>query len=90
VRGAEFEAALESATRGRAAVQALGSAADAKRAARLEVLAATAALALGRTADAETSFARALDSDPGLTLDPQVTSPKVRRALERVRKERAQ
>lgn len=90
VRGAEFEAALESATRGRAAAQALGAAADAKRAARLEVLAATAALALGRGAEAETSFALALDSDPELTLDPLVTSPKVRRALERVRKERTQ
>lgn len=88
VKAAQFEAALESAARGRAAAKQLGGAADTKRAAQLEVLAATAALALGRGDDATSSFGRALDQDPQLALDPATTSPKVRRALERARAER--
>jgi tetratricopeptide (TPR) repeat protein len=87
VRAAQFEAALETAEKGRRAALQLGPE-QAKRTARLEVLAATAALALGRTDAAQTSFERALDADPQLTLDPASTPPKVRRALERVRKER--
>lgn len=89
VRRAQFEAALESAARGRAAAKTAGASVAPKRAAQLEVLAATAALALGRNDDAEQSLGRALDADPQLRLDPATTSPKVRRALDRARKARA-
>jgi hypothetical protein len=88
VRGAMFEAALASADQGRAAAEKLGSQADPARKARLEVLAATAALALGRADDAKQSFTRALDADPDLALDPASTSPKVMRALDAARAER--
>jgi hypothetical protein len=63
VKSAQFEAALATADVGRAAAAKLGSAANPARTAQLEVLAATAALALGRPDDARQSFARALDSD---------------------------
>jgi hypothetical protein len=88
VRSARFEAALASADQGRAAAAKLGSHADPARRARLEVLAATAALALGRADDAKQSFARALDADPDLALDPASTPPKVVRALDAARAER--
>lgn len=88
VRAAQFEAALASAERARQGVAALRADARAPRRARLEVWAATAALALGREGDARASLARALDADPALRLDA-ATSPKVRRALEAVRAERA-
>jgi hypothetical protein len=89
VREAQFEAALASADQGRAAAARLGSHADPARTAKLEVLAATAALALGRADAASQSFARALDADPGLKLDPASTPPKVMRALDAARAERS-
>ncbi|MGH0028564.1 MAG: hypothetical protein ACQGVC_02145 [Myxococcota bacterium] len=82
VRSARFEEALAGAD----AVAA--SAENGEQAARAQVLAATAALALGREADADAHFRRALSADPGLTLDPMTTSPKVRRAFDRVREAR--
>jgi tetratricopeptide (TPR) repeat protein len=88
VRGAQFEAALASAEQGRSAAAKLGSHANRERRAQLEVLAATAALALGRADDAKQSFARALDADPDLALDPVSTPPKVVRALDAARSER--
>jgi hypothetical protein len=89
VRGAQFEAALASADAGRAAAARLGSQLDPARTAQLEVLAATAALALGREGDAKQSLDRALDADPGLALDPVRTPPKVVRALDAARAERS-
>ena len=88
VREARFEAALASAERARHAVAALPRTERAGRSARLEVSAATAALALGRDAEARASLSRALDANPALELDA-ATPPKVRRALEAVRAERA-
>jgi hypothetical protein len=84
VRAARFDAALASAERARSH----GALSPRTRAA-LEVWAATAALALGREDEARASLARALDAEPGLRLD-SATSPKVRRALDAVRAERAQ
>lgn len=85
VRNARFEEAIASAARGRDAVGRLGGRADAAKAARLETLHATAALALGREDDAKAGFQRALAAKPDLTLDPATTSPKVRRAFDSVR-----
>ena len=45
--------------------------------ARLELLAATAEVALGRRNAARASLARALEADPDLQLDPAETSPKL-------------
>jgi hypothetical protein len=85
VRAAWFDAALVSAERTRKEVAKLPPEARRTRTARLEVQAATAALALGREAEARESLSRALAADPRLTLDPGTTSPKVRRALDEVR-----
>lgn len=82
VRRARFEEALAEAGRVREA------ATGPEQSARVEVLAATAALALGRSDEADTYLGRALEADPQLALDPVSTPPKVRRALERVRAER--
>jgi len=53
--------------------------------ARLEMLQATAELALARDADARASMVRALAADPALALDPATTSPKVLRVFESIR-----
>jgi hypothetical protein len=58
----------------------------AARVARLEVLAATAELALGRRAQARACLARALQADPGLALDPAETSPRVVALLREARR----
>jgi hypothetical protein len=55
---------------------------------RLEVLSATAEVALGRQADARASLLRALRAEPALRLDPATTSPKVLESLEAARAER--
>ncbi len=55
------------------------------RRARLEVLCATAAIALGRESEALDFMREALARDPDLRLDPVETSPKVVALLERVR-----
>ena len=86
VRAARFDAALTSAERARHELTGLQREQRAPRTAQLEVLAATAELALGRDGPAHESLRRALDADPSLKLDPE-TSPKVRRALEAVRQE---
>ena len=85
VRNARFEEAMTSVSEGRAAMGRLGRAATPSQRAQLETLHATAAIALGRNAEAQASFGRALDAKPDLTLDPVETSPKVRRAFEAVR-----
>ncbi len=48
---------------------------------RLELVTATAQVALGREALAREAFARALSNDPELSLDPRTTSPKVLRVF---------
>jgi hypothetical protein len=88
LKNARFEEALASTAKGRVAVGRLGAAADAGQTAKLETLGATAALALGRDAEAKRSFARALDAKPDLALDPMQTPPKVRRAFDAVRQQR--
>ena len=82
LRGARFEDALTRAERGR---RELAGEASPGRIAELEVLAATAALALDRKDEAAESLRRALAANPMLTLDPMQTPPKVRRAFDRVR-----
>lgn len=57
------------------------------RRARLEVIAATALIALGRSEDAGESFARALRADPELELDPSSTPPKIRRLFQQIREQ---
>jgi hypothetical protein len=89
VREARFEAALQSAEQARSSAAGLRGRARSTRSARLELYAATAELALGRDDEARASLSRALDADPALRLDAATTSPKVRRALEDVRAERA-
>jgi hypothetical protein len=59
---------------------------DAERRVRLEVLSATASIALGRDEAAHRSFERALRADADLELDPASTSPKVVRHLEATRR----
>ena len=54
---------------------------------RVEVLSATAQVALGDEDAARKSFTRALASDPELQLDPMITSPKVMQALNDARGE---
>ena len=56
-----------------------------QRRVRIEVLAATALVALGQPDRAAEGFARALTADPDLVLDPRTTSPKIRSLLEKVR-----
>jgi hypothetical protein len=86
VRAARFDAALSSAERARHELTGLQRQQRAPRTAQLEILAATAELALGHDGAAHASLQRALEADPSLKLDPE-TSPKVRRALEAVRQE---
>lgn len=84
LRGARYEEAIESAQKARAALEKLGG--DAPRTARLEVVSASAELALGRATAADASFLRALAADPTLRLDEATVSPKVVRAFEATRK----
>jgi hypothetical protein len=86
LRAARFEEALGRAGVARRALAALPAGADsAALQVRVEVLAATAQVALGDDAAARASFARALAANPALELDPMLTSPKVMRALEDAR-----
>ena len=90
---ARFESALDWSARGRARladrVEGGADGALSDQRARLEVVAATAALALGRDADARRSAAAALAADPLLTLDPLRHSPKVLSLFESVRQDQA-
>ena len=86
LRAARFDEAL---ARDRARTTGAGRARDAsadrrrcqRAARRLEVIAATACIALGRDEAAQQSFERALRADADLELDPARTSPKVVRSL---------
>ncbi len=84
--GARFEEALATAAEARGALADLGVGGDtATQRVRLEVLAATAEIALGDEAAARESFTRAMRADPALSLDPRTTSPKVLRVFDGVR-----
>jgi len=83
---ARFEAALEAAVRARQRLDRMRSGADLRQPrVRLELLSATAQLALGDEQAAHESLMRAIESQPDLVLDPAKTSPKVIRALEAAR-----
>jgi hypothetical protein len=85
VQTARFEDALASAKTARGQLARVAAAERPEREARLEVLAATAELALSRNEAARASLGRALAANPDLALDAQETSPKVLRALAQVR-----
>ena len=81
-----FRTVIAVAKSTRQALAALGEApGTGARRARLEVLVATAEVALGRNASARASFRRALDATPGLALDESTTSPKVLKVLDSAR-----
>jgi hypothetical protein len=83
---ARFELALEWVERGRKLLEAQGPALDRPGArAQLEVLAATAEIALGQEDAARESLRRALRAEPELSLDPARHSPKLVRLFEHVR-----
>jgi LysM repeat protein len=82
VRAARFEEALSETDKARPMA---GAGTRAQRV-RLELLAATASIALGRDAAAEQSFERALRADADLELDPASVSPKVVRRFDETRR----
>ncbi len=82
LREARFELAIEWVERGRRELEGQG---PAGQRATLEVLAATAEIALGREAAARQSLGRALRVEPALSLDPTRHSPKLVRLFEEVR-----
>ena len=86
IRDAYYRTALGmvDTRRGRLAELGLVSALDSRRA-RLEVLAATAEVALDQRVDAMRSMRRALRADPGMILDEQQTPPKVYSLLREAR-----
>ncbi len=85
---ARFERAVELTEQTRRELERRSTSPDLlTRRARLEVTAATAQLALGRTEDAADSLARALLADPELELDAERTPPKVRRLFQQVREQ---
>jgi hypothetical protein len=87
LRAARFEEALGRLDEARRKLtRARGDAATSRRA-RLEGLAGTANVALGRDAEARQRFDSALRADPGFRLDPSTTSPKVMRAFDAARGE---
>lgn len=86
VFGARFDQALEAAERIRPKLAPVEDAPGAsQRRTRLEVLSATAQIALGQYEDARESFARVLAADPAFQLDARSTSPKVLHVFETVR-----
>jgi tetratricopeptide (TPR) repeat protein len=86
VFGARFDQALEAAERIRPKLAPVEDAPGAsQRWTRLELLAATAQIALGYYEDAQASFERALAADPAFQLDTVSTSPKVLQVFEAVR-----
>jgi tetratricopeptide (TPR) repeat protein len=77
LREARYESALELAESARAALNAQQAASNDPRRVRVQLVKATAYVALGRTDEALDSLERALLADPNLELDPAVTSPKL-------------
>ena len=88
VRGARFREALQAAEQIRPKLASIEDAPGGSlRRTQLEVLSATAQIALGRHQAARECFERALAADPELDLDAGTTSPKIRRVFETVRGE---
>jgi hypothetical protein len=88
VRDARFRQALRKAEQIRPKLASIEDAPGASlRRTQLEVLSATAQIALGRQDAARESFERALAADPVLELDARSTSPKIRRVFNTVRGE---
>jgi hypothetical protein len=86
LREARFEAALDVAALARRRLDRMRAGGDLRQPwVRLEVLSATAQLALGDEGAARASLTRAIEVQPGLVLDPTKTPPKVMRALETAR-----
>jgi hypothetical protein len=87
VRGARFQQALRTADQIRPELASIENDAPGAilRRTQLEVLSATAQIALGHHQAARESFQRALAADPGLVLDAGSTSPKIRGMFETVR-----
>jgi hypothetical protein len=83
LRAARFEESLGRIERARRMLP--GDDAAGARRARLEALAATAQVALGRDREARESFGAALRADPSFRLDARSTSPKVMRAFDAAR-----
>jgi tetratricopeptide (TPR) repeat protein len=77
LRAAHFEQALASAGEARNRIDARNGTADDLGRVRLEIVSATAYVALGQSDAALESLERALIANPGLELDPALTSPKV-------------
>jgi hypothetical protein len=88
LREARFEEALRRGADARRLLDALpDDEAGRSLRTRVEVLSATAQIALGDEDAARSSFTRALASDPELRLDPMKTSPKVIQMLQDARGE---
>jgi tetratricopeptide (TPR) repeat protein len=86
LREARFELAVEWAERGRRLLEREGPAREVPgQRAQLEVLAATAEIALGQEEAARESLERALRAQPELNLDSALYSPKLVRLFEEVR-----
>ncbi|HVP31780.1 MAG TPA: LysM domain-containing protein [Myxococcota bacterium] len=86
LRDARFEETLADTGKARTLLTPLGSdPGTSDRRAHLEVVAATAEVALGREDEARASFERALAADPGLALQPEHMSPKVLRLFDETR-----
>ena len=85
LQAARFEEALAAAEQAREKLAGAGAAERRRRDVELDVLTATAQLALGRGDPAQRSLGRALAADPELRLEPSRTPPKVLRALEQAR-----
>ena len=88
VRDARFHQALRTAEQIRPKLASIEDAPGASlRRTQLEVLSATAQIALGRHDAARESLERALAADPVLELDAWSTSPKIRQVFDTVRGE---
>ena len=88
LQGARFEEALGRALAARRELEAAApTSASRSLALRVELMAATAQVALGDEAGARKSLGRALALDPELSLNPREVSPKVLSALEAARAE---
>jgi len=88
VDAARFEEALETVSTARAALEALPPGRDlTAHRLRLELVAATAEVASGRSDDARACLERVLALEPGFVFDARTTSPKLLRLLDAARAE---
>jgi len=91
LRLARFREVLQTTDRLRTELESQAEASGVReRRVRVEVLGASALVALGLPGRAAEGFGRALRIDPDLVLDPTTTPPKIRALLEEVRGEQQQ